>query len=186
MNKAALRLKHLDRRQKTDPVLIKAASFVIQEKLWKKINDAHTIGIYISMAHEVQTHQTIDRALKAGKIVVVPKIVDRKMIFVRLTTLDECLKSRYGILEPVSDEPYPGPIDIQVVPMLAFNGRKFRLGYGKGYYDAYLKDFTGFKLGICFQGDFDDELNESQTDIACDEILTEAEVTFFHTNGPHH
>jgi len=186
MNKAELRKKHLDRRNNADPVLIQTASLRIQEKIWHKVKDAQTIGIYIAMEHEVQTMALIDRLLKAGKTVCVPKIVNKAMIFVRLRNFSECATSKFGILEPVSNDAYPGPIDIHVIPMLAFNARKFRLGYGKGYYDAYLKDFSGVKLGVCFQEDFDDELIESQTDIACDEILTESEVTFFHTNSPHH
>jgi len=182
MTKAELRKKHLDRRNNEDPVLIQVASLRIQDKIWHKVKDAQTIGVYIAMEHEVQTMALIDRLLKAGKTVCVPKIVNKSMIFVRLRNFSECATSKFGILEPVSDEAYPGPIDLQVVPMLAFNARKFRLGYGKGYYDAYLKNFTGFKLGICFQDDFDADLIESANDIACDEILTESEVTFFHTN----
>lgn len=173
MNKAALRQKHLDRRQQTDPVLIEAASFVIQEKLWSKVKEVSSIGIYVSMDHEVQTIGIIQKALAIGKIVVVPKIVDRKMIFVRLDDLSHCVKSRYGILEPISDRPYEGPIDVQVIPMLAYNDRLFRLGYGKGHYDAYLKDYSGLKLGICFSQDHEPKLIETENDVACDAILTE-------------
>ena len=173
MNKAALRVKHLQRRQDADLVLTQAASFHIQEKLWSKLKDVQSVGIYVSMDKEVQTIALIDALLKAGKTVCVPKIVNKSMIFVRLRNFGECALSAYGILEPISNEPFTGTIDVQVVPMLAFNERKFRLGYGKGYYDTYLRDFKGLKLGICFSDDFDSELTESDHDVALDEILTE-------------
>jgi len=85
----------------------------------------------------------------------------------------ELKKSNYGILEPRSNTPYPGTIDIQVIPMLAFNERHFRLGYGKGYYDAYLADYSGKKVGICFSEDLEPGLTETAQDVACDEIVTE-------------
>lgn len=173
MNKAALREKHLRRRLDADPVLIQAASFSIQEKLWIRVKDKQTIGIYVSMDREVQTIALIEALLKAGKTVCVPKIVNKTMIFVRLRNFGECSVSKYGILEPLSDEPFKGTIEIQIIPMLAYNKRLFRLGYGKGYYDHYLRDFKGTKLGICFYDDYDDALIETDNDIALDEILTE-------------
>jgi 5-formyltetrahydrofolate cyclo-ligase len=173
MNKAALREKHRRRRKASDPVLTQAASFLLQEKLWLKLKDIQTIGIYISMDQEVQTIALIEALLKAGKTLCVPKIVNTSMIFVRLRDFSECALSAYGILEPVSSEPFVGTIDVQVVPMLAYNERKFRLGYGKGYYDTYLRDYKGLKLGICFSLDFDQDLIESKNDVALDEIMTE-------------
>ena len=95
------------------------------------------------------------------------------MIFIRLTDFSDLKKSNYGILEPRSNEPYLGDIEIQIIPMLAYNERLFRLGYGKGYYDAYLTNFKGLKLGICFSMDKDPELIEAAYDVACDEIITE-------------
>jgi 5-formyltetrahydrofolate cyclo-ligase len=173
MNKAALREKHLRRRKDSDPVLTQAASFQLQEKLWIRLKDVQTIGIYVSMDKEVQTVALIEALMKAGKTVCVPKIVNKTMIFVRLRNFGDCTLSSYGILEPVSNEPFAGQIEVQVVPMLAFNERKFRLGYGKGYYDTYLRDFKGLKLGICFSQDYDNDLIETDYDVALDEILTE-------------
>jgi 5-formyltetrahydrofolate cyclo-ligase len=173
MNKAALRLKHQDRRNALDPGLIEAASFRIQEKLWPKLKDAQSIGIYVSMAREVQTIAVIQQLLVSGKIVCVPKIVKHHMIFVQVHAFSELERSPYGILEPRSNEPYQGQIEVQVIPMLAYNEGLFRLGYGKGYYDTYLADFKGFKLGICFKEDREPLLEETQNDVACDEILTQ-------------
>ncbi len=173
MDKAALRQKHKDRRLNVDPKLNLAASFCIQEKLWPILKAVHCVGIYMSMKGEVQTLDLISRLLQEHKIVCVPKIIHGKMIFIRIRDFNECELSTYGILEPVSNEPYSGRIDIQIIPMLAFNERNYRLGYGKGYYDTYLRNYTGLKLGICFLSDYEPELKETQFDVKCDEILTD-------------
>jgi len=173
MDKAALRQKHKDRRLNTDLSLNLAASFCIQDKLWQRIEPHKCIGIYMSMKGEVQTLDLIKKCLDSGKIICVPKIINGKMLFIRIRDFSECELNSFGIMEPISSEPYPYKIDVQIIPMLAFNERKYRLGYGKGYYDAYLRNYTGLKLGICFSQDYDLELIESTFDIKCDEILTE-------------
>jgi 5-formyltetrahydrofolate cyclo-ligase len=48
-------------------------------------------------------------------------------------------ENRYNILEPVSDEFIdPQLIDVIFVPLLAFDNKGYRVGYGKGFYDRYL------------------------------------------------
>lgn len=173
MNKAALRNKHKDLRLSVDPVYLEAASLRLQEKAWEIIKDMSSVGLYISMDNEVSTRALLQRCLENHKIVCVPKIIGNQMIFIQIKDLSECSKSPYGILEPSLNEVYKGKIDIQIIPMLAFNLHKFRLGYGKGYYDAYLKNYTGLKCGLCFSMDEEGELIEDPYDIACDVILTE-------------
>jgi 5-formyltetrahydrofolate cyclo-ligase len=173
MNKAALRNKHKDLRLNVDPVYLEAASLRLQVKAWEIIKDVSSVGLYISMDYEVSTRALLQSCLENHKIVCVPKIVGHEMIFIQINDLSECSKSPYGILEPSSNEAYKGKIDVQIIPMLAFNQRKYRLGYGKGYYDAYLKNYTGLKFGLCFSMDEEPDLSEDPYDIACDMILTE-------------
>ena len=47
--------------------------------------------------------------------------------------------NKFGILEPIKDKAKIP--NIILVPMLAFDKDKFRLGYGKGYYDRYLNKY---------------------------------------------
>jgi 5-formyltetrahydrofolate cyclo-ligase len=173
MTKAVLRNKHKDLRLNVDPVYLEAASLRLQEKAWEIIKDVSSVGLYISMDYEVSTRTLFQRCLDNHKILCVPKIVGNQMIFIQIKDLSECSKSPYGILEPSSNEAYKGKIDVQIIPMLAFNQRHFRLGYGKGYYDTYLINYTGLKCGLCFSMDEDVDLIESDHDIACDMILTE-------------
>lgn len=58
-----------------------------------------------------------------------------------------------GIPEPVSIEYIePFEIDIVLLPLLSFDERGFRVGYGKGFYDAYLKECRPdcIKVGLSY------------------------------------
>lgn len=62
-------------------------------------------------------------------------------------------KNRYNILEPISGEPLdPESLDLVFVPMVIFDMRGYRVGYGKGYYDRYLlRCRPGItKIGFCY------------------------------------
>src|SRR5687767_11470249 len=49
-------------------------------------------------------------------------------------------KANLNIFEPSQGEPLPpDEIDMVFVPLLAFDSNGFRVGYGKGFYDKYLK-----------------------------------------------
>jgi len=75
------------------------------------------------------------------------------------------VENRYNILEPVSDE-YIDPqlIDVIFVPLLAFDNKGYRVGYGKGYYDRYLPKCAQdvVKIGFSYFEALDaiDDVNE--------------------------
>lgn len=63
------------------------------------------------------------------------------------TDMDACLvqkgglyiKNRFHVLEPISGKVIaPEQLDMVFVPLVAFDNKGFRVGYGKGYYDRYL------------------------------------------------
>lgn len=62
---------------------------------------------------------------------------------------DNLQKGSFGVLEPVGTFIDKNLMDVIVVPMVGFN-HTIRMGYGKGYYDRYLKDFCGLKIGVAF------------------------------------
>ena len=49
--------------------------------------------------------------------------------------------NEYGILEPLdTDSVDPTQLDLVMIPLLAFDEKGYRVGYGKGYYDRFLKN----------------------------------------------
>ncbi|MDD2515695.1 MAG: 5-formyltetrahydrofolate cyclo-ligase, partial [Candidatus Gracilibacteria bacterium] len=107
--------------------------------------------VYVSQEKEVFTHDLIKFLLKKGKIVLVPKIVDKNIIPVEIKNFDNLKIGRYGILEPILENAFEGKIDISVVPGLAFTKEGTRLGRGGGFYDRFFaKNKNGFKIGLCY------------------------------------
>lgn len=107
--------------------------------------EAKTLATYLSMGHEFSTASLIQAALQLGKRVCVPRTYPQgRMEFVEYDP-DILEKTRFGLLEPnekgkLVDQ---SEIDLIHVPGLVFQSKGYRIGYGGGYYDRYLADYTG-------------------------------------------
>ncbi len=62
-----------------------------------------------------------------------------------------------------------------LVPGLAFDRMGVRLGRGGGYFDRFLSDFAGLKVGVCFQEQLVDSLPRDSWDVQMDVVITESE-----------
>jgi 5-formyltetrahydrofolate cyclo-ligase len=175
MLKSDLRVKHLNKRNELSVEERDRFSTLIFNRLIKVAQVYQRIGVYISMNHEVDTRQFIQWCFSQNKQVYVPKIVEKRMIFIEIHSLDECIHNKMGILEPTSNQETEDKIELMIVPMLAFNQKNYRLGYGKGYYDQYLSKHNVITLGICFRCNLDNELIEEEHDVKLAQIFTELE-----------
>ncbi len=173
MLKSDLRIKHLNIRKNMSAEERYRFSTLIFNHLKQFAIYHERIGVYISMDHEVDTRQFIAWCFSLNKKVYVPKIVNKQMIFIEIHSLDECVMNKMGILEPISNQSTEDTIDLMIVPMLAYNERCYRLGYGKGYYDQYLRQSNCYPLGICFSINFEPELFEQEHDVKLAQIFTE-------------
>tara|TARA_B100002052_G_scaffold239093_1_gene223054 strand:- start:1029 stop:1304 length:276 start_codon:yes stop_codon:yes gene_type:complete len=86
--------------------------------------------------------------------------------------------NRYGIPEPLKSRlVYP---DVLLVPIVAFDNRKFRLGYGGGYYDRYIQKIKKIKnflsIGLAFEFQKVKELKIDKFDQKLNIILTNKKV----------
>jgi 5-formyltetrahydrofolate cyclo-ligase len=84
--------------------------------------------------------------------------------------------NRYGILEPIKSKQCKP--DIMLVPLLAFDREKYRLGYGEGFYDRYLNKYLKrfnniLTVGIAFSFQKYHKLPINNKDVKLDFILTE-------------
>ena len=86
--------------------------------------------------------------------------------------------NKFGMLEP-SRTKAKIP-DIMLVPILAFDKNKYRLGYGKGYYDRYLNRYLKFKniltVGVAFSFQRHHKLPINKKDVKLNYIITEKGV----------
>ena len=84
--------------------------------------------------------------------------------------------NKYGILEPIKTKKVIP--DIILVPLLAFDKNKNRLGYGKGFYDKFLNKYVKthqriLSIGIAFSFQKHHNLPNNNKDFKLDFIITE-------------
>ena len=69
---------------------------------------------------------------------------------------------------------------VALVPGYSFDGRGYRLGYGGGFYDAFLPGFAGVSVGLCRACQFCDRpLPRDDHDVPVDVLVTESSVMRF-------
>ncbi len=87
--------------------------------------------------------------------------------------------NKYGIPQPREDSPELLP-DTVIVPLVAFDRRGFRVGYGGGYYDKALAGLYMQKkiaaIGVAFSFQEVEKVPEEKHDHKLDAIVTENEV----------
>ena len=141
--------------------------------------NADTVLCYLAAGSEAETRGIIEACLRAGKCVGLPRCYeDSRMEFLPVTHVSQANeRSAFGISEPPHGEPIdPGDADLCIVPALAFDRRGFRLGYGMGFYDRYLKRFSGVAAGLCFEESLRDALPVNRNDRPVHLIVTERRV----------
>ena len=84
--------------------------------------------------------------------------------------------NKFGILEPSKTQAKVP--DVMLVPILAFDKNKYRLGYGKGFYDRYLNKYLKrFKniltVGVAFSFQRHHKRPLNRNDVKLDFIITE-------------
>ncbi|MEN3034370.1 MAG: 5-formyltetrahydrofolate cyclo-ligase [Aquificaceae bacterium] len=80
----------------------------------------------------------------------------------------------FGTLEPeglIAKE--PSDLELAIVPGICFDLRGYRLGYGGGYYDRFLKLVRAPKIGVCFDEELIQELEYDSWDERVDMVITE-------------
>ena len=137
-------------------------------------NKSRVIALYNSLPNEVDISYLIDKSLN-NKIVLLPRVYNDKMEFIVINKDTKYIKSSFNVLEPIGNI-YHGNIDLVIVPGVSFDKKLNRLGYGKGYYDKYLKNINCYKVGICFSNQIISKLPCMKHDIKMDMVITEKEV----------
>ena len=143
---------------------------------------AKTVLFYASREDEVDTFSIMREALKASKRVLLPRIEREDLRIYEIKNLDRDLeKGMYSIFQPKKNRPPVEnlkEIEVVVVPGLAFDREKNRLGRGKGYYDRFLKRLPPdtLKIGICFSFQLLDCLPHTSDDFKLDKIITDKEI----------
>ena len=172
MNKSDLRNQILEKRKNIKDKE-KKSTIIVDKILHLDIyKNSKVIAIYNSLPNEVDTSYLINKSI--DKEILLPRITNNKMVFIKVNSNTKYTKSNFNINEPIGEE-YLGKIDLIIVPGVAFDKYLSRLGYGKGYYDKYLENKNVYKIGICFSEQIVDKVPIDKHDIKMNLLLTEKE-----------
>lgn len=183
--KRLLRKRYLAARKELTPNEVYSKSrFIfsnlINTEVYKK---AETVHCYVSInrQNEAETRNLIQFMLGEGKVVVVPKMeVNGKLSHYKIRDLEELNENRWGVAEPDGDNSRRADViefDLIIVPMVAGDKQKNRLGYGKGYYDRFLSGLNTTKAGLLFDLQLcETKLPTDKYDVKMDMLITESAI----------
>ncbi len=147
---------------------------------------AACVHVFCSFGSEPDTAPLIAAAFGAGKRVVVPITPGRESNELRHVEIFPGQQYKPGIYNiPIpffpGQEAYPfcepsdffTATDCILVPLLAFDWRRHRLGYGRGFYDRFLQKTPGYTIGLAFSTQEVGDLPIENHDTALDIIATE-------------
>ncbi|UTH12952.1 5-formyltetrahydrofolate cyclo-ligase [Macrococcus equipercicus] len=147
---------------------------LFQLDAWHK---ASSIGITLSMTHEINTYEIIKFALVQGKSVYVPHCDyhQKTMDFVKFSSIDELQEDEKGILMVTGARDINNEMDLLIVPGVVFDLKGYRIGYGGGYYDRFLADYKGTAVSLALEGQLAEIAPES-FDEPVHQIITEQRI----------
>tara|TARA_B100000035_G_scaffold175902_1_gene150039 strand:+ start:182 stop:757 length:576 start_codon:yes stop_codon:yes gene_type:complete len=109
------------------------------------------IFISIKKNNELDTSLVINKLKSKQKKIIVPKISNNELIHLAINEKTEFSLNHYGIVEPNDGDCFKiENLDIIFIPLLVFDLEGHRVGYGKGYYDSFLKltKSSTLKIGL--------------------------------------
>jgi 5-formyltetrahydrofolate cyclo-ligase len=156
------------------------ASLSICERIeaWEIFQHSSAILTYMPIKAEVDLTPLLER--HPNKKWILPRIIpeeDNRMVF-HPYFADRLIHHPFGMAEPAPDLPVIAPEEIELTfaPGLAFDRHGWRLGYGGGYFDRFLKKFSGGCAGIVFHDLLLDEVPHGEHDMPMHWIVTERET----------
>lgn len=135
--------------------------------------NAKTIYGYMPYNQEVRTIPMLERAIRDGKRVAVPKCYGDEMRFIYMDDLNAVEKGYAGIPEPIADGPIADDeTALVLMPGMAFDPEGHRIGYGGGFYDKFLaKEPNHPTLALCYDFQMLPKLETEEFDIPVDCVL---------------
>ena len=152
----------------------KALSMDIIQQIEKAevFNKARCIMAYWSMDDEVFTHEFVKK-WGGKKQIVLPVVKGSELELKVFRGVEELVAGEnFGIPEPAGELFEDAEqIELIIVPGVAFDKDKNRMGRGKAYYDQLLRNSKAYKMGICFHFQYFNQVPHDHLDVQMDEVL---------------
>lgn len=194
VTKPAIRRITLEKRELLTPEEVAEKSEAIRKRLFslEQVKRAGVVMAYMSFRNEVSTEELIKQCLRSGKRVAVPKVEKRDpdasgTVVKSLGAYEIKEAGKYmitgfmGIAEPdvsVLRRVDPSEIDIVIVPGVAFDTDRNRIGYGGGYYDRFIPALRPdcLKVAVAFELQVYDSVPTAEFDLPVDIVVTEKRI----------
>jgi len=190
MTKAELRKIYLDKRKKLGEGEIAHYNLQLYHQFFTSIDLSFVkvIHTYLPLEknNEPDTWMIIDRLRREFPHIriVVPRVNSKTLELENFyfEGPHQLANNEWGIPEPQQGVPAPSDkIDMVITPLLVFDENGNRVGYGKGFYDRFLKQCRKDckKIGFSFFDPVEEILDVNEYDIKLDSCITPTEVYYF-------
>ena len=155
MTKEQLRIKFKKRRKELNSSQVDFLSRLILDQLidsginLSKQNACSFLPIVNS--NEVNTYYILDYLKSFGSNIYLTKTLfeEKKLELIKVEDVRDTKINTYNIPEPENGIPaFPSELTLVFVPLLAFSKDGHRVGYGGGFYDRFLRNIKGLKIGL--------------------------------------
>jgi 5-formyltetrahydrofolate cyclo-ligase len=177
--KEGVRKEALERRAALKPRVSELSRSLADKFLSEiPIPPGASVSAYVAIGDEADPAPLL-RALRAdGHVIALPRVTGRgrPLDFHRHDAGQALVSGGFGLSEPARDWPQIEP-DILVVPLLAFDARGYRIGYGAGFYDRTLAKLRATRnvlaVGFAFAGQEFETVPHDENDQRLDWVVTE-------------
>lgn len=175
--KNELRIKHKKlrseiNREQREALSTEICSHILGSSLYQQ---AGMIYAYYPLEQEVSLLPLIRDALIHRKKIAFPKVHENEMDFYTVESLDEFKEGHFHVMEPFTDNRVvPGSDTLVLTPGVVFDMDGNRIGYGKGYYDRYLRRYSDLAaMGVAYEAQVEETFEAESGDVKMDYLVTE-------------
>ena len=145
----------------------------------EEYQDAEIVFAYMDCKNEVQTKKVIEQCWKEGKKIAVPKVFGEVMKYYLINSYEDLEDGYFGIREPKHESLQEIECEdgLMILPGVAFDESRHRVGYGGGFYDRYLEAHPNMKkIAFAFEFQMFPQVPFESFDIKPEKIITENRI----------
>ncbi len=167
--KSILRKEILEARKKI--VDKEFRDYIICTWIKNLIEDYDKIMIYYPISNEPNILNIMDNSNKSYYL---PFSNDNNIEIRKIVDLNDLEEDDEHV--PSSKIKCNDLMEVVIVPAIAMNNQFYRLGYGKGYYDRFLKNKNVLKIAVVYHEFLIDNQYQDEWDVQFDYIVTDLKV----------
>src|SRR5699024_9598805 len=148
---------------------------ILNKKLieYIKEHDSHSNGIVLSISNELDTDSVISCMQHSRREIYTLECdnIEKEMNFSKFSSMDAVVTDEKKLRVPSDQSDVNNQVDLIVVPGLIYSETGYRIGYGGGFYDRFLKDYSGLKISLLFEEQIGEAVREPH-DVPVDILIT--------------